>query len=452
MAKRSRPNTAWGPDTVTGLAALAVSGFKSIVREQRIEFRPLTILAGANSSGKSSMMQPLLLLKQTLDAPYDPGPLLLLGPHVQFTSADQILSRTRPEKTANHFCVQLELDYSGGNVGLEFKNVTGHALTIDGVTWQVGSKKIRMSPDMRPDQIVAAVRDLGQDPQYRETLGDSRWEVVRQRFFLFFCLTLGKPGKGRMILDTFSMVPPIGPYIQKIIHVPNQRGNPARAYNRAAVGSAYEGTFDKYAASLVYHWQVSDKEHLTQLNQSLEDLGMTWKIEARRLNDAQVELWVGRLPHCRKGHARDLVNIADVGFGVSQVLPVVVALLAATKDQMVYIEEPEIHLHPRAQVRLARLLCDAAKKGVQVVVETHSALLLEGIQTAVAEGYIRPELVKLHWFTRREDGTTDVASADLDESGAYGDWPQDFGEVSLKADSRYLDAAEARLSMSLHAK
>src|SRR6516165_6634739 len=68
---------------------IQVGGFKSISEEQNIELGPLTILAGANSSGKSSMMQPLLLLKQTLEAPFDPGPLLLDGPNVRFTSARQ---------------------------------------------------------------------------------------------------------------------------------------------------------------------------------------------------------------------------------------------------------------------------------------------------------------------------------------------------------------------------
>src|SRR5216683_6693263 len=75
---------------------ITVSGFKSISEEQKIEIRPLTVLAGANSSGKSSMMQPLLLLKQTLEASYDPGALLLNGPNVKFTSADQLLSRADP--------------------------------------------------------------------------------------------------------------------------------------------------------------------------------------------------------------------------------------------------------------------------------------------------------------------------------------------------------------------
>ena len=72
-----------------GITGITVSGFKSLRDESHIEVRPLTILAGANSSGKSSIMQPLLLMKQTLEAQYDPGPLLLNGPNVKFTAAEQ---------------------------------------------------------------------------------------------------------------------------------------------------------------------------------------------------------------------------------------------------------------------------------------------------------------------------------------------------------------------------
>ena len=77
-----------GPAKIT---ALTVRGFKSIHDETTIQIRPLTVLAGANSSGKSSMIQPLLLLKQTLESPYDPGPLLLNGPNVKFTEVKQLV-------------------------------------------------------------------------------------------------------------------------------------------------------------------------------------------------------------------------------------------------------------------------------------------------------------------------------------------------------------------------
>src|SRR5437667_4930638 len=92
------------------ITRITVGGFKSIGQEQSIEIKPLTILAGANSSGKSSIMQPLLLLKQTLDATYDPGPLLLNGPNVKFTRADQFFSRVgeHRDKLVVGFCFGYE--------------------------------------------------------------------------------------------------------------------------------------------------------------------------------------------------------------------------------------------------------------------------------------------------------------------------------------------------------
>src|SRR5260370_34969956 len=75
-----------------GITRITIEGYKSIVKEQSIEIAPLTILAGANSSGKSSMIQPLLLLKQTLESPFDPGPLRIDGPNLKFTSPDPVLS------------------------------------------------------------------------------------------------------------------------------------------------------------------------------------------------------------------------------------------------------------------------------------------------------------------------------------------------------------------------
>src|ERR1700688_2864803 len=74
-----------------GITRITVQGFKSLRDETSIEIRPLTILAGANSSGKSSIMQPLLLMKQTLEAPYDPGPLMIDGSSIAFTRVEEFL-------------------------------------------------------------------------------------------------------------------------------------------------------------------------------------------------------------------------------------------------------------------------------------------------------------------------------------------------------------------------
>src|SRR5580658_5730304 len=90
-------------EPITRITSLSIEGFKSIDAELTLELQPLTILAGANSSGKSSALQPLLLLKQTLEASYDPGPLLLNGPNVEFTSVSQFLCRSRAKAEEGTF-------------------------------------------------------------------------------------------------------------------------------------------------------------------------------------------------------------------------------------------------------------------------------------------------------------------------------------------------------------
>ena len=92
-------------------------------------------------------------------------------------------------------------------------------------------------------------------------------------------------------------------------------------------------------------------------------------------------------------------------------------------------------------------MVEAAKRGVRLVAETHSALLLLHVRTLLAQGEVDPDLVKLHWFSRDpEDGTTSIDTADLDEDGAFGGWPADFGDVELMAEAAYLDAVEKRRS------
>jgi predicted ATPase len=141
-----------------------------------------------------------------------------------------------------------------------------------------------------------------------------------------------------------------------------------------------------------------------------------------------------------------MVSIADAGFGISQVLPILVALRAARSGHLVYLEEPEIHLHPRAQEKLADVLAGAANSGIKVVAETHSSLLLRAIQTLIAKGVLPADLVRLHWFSRDDEGITQVRSATPDENGAFGDWPEDFGDVALQSEEEYLDAVESKLA------
>jgi predicted ATPase len=123
---------------------------------------------------------------------------------------------------------------------------------------------------------------------------------------------------------------------------------------------------------------------------------------------------------------------------------VVVALVAAHPGQLVYLEQPEIHLHPLAQRRLAEVALSAVERGVVTVIETHSVLLLREVQTLIARGRLESDSVAMHWFEREKDGATAVRTAELDSNGAYGDWPEDFDRTELEGEQEYLDAVEGR--------
>jgi predicted ATPase len=96
---------------------------------------------------------------------------------------------------------------------------------------------------------------------------------------------------------------------------------------------------------------------------------------------------------------------------------------------------------------LAEPFMAAARRGVRVIVETHSDLLLRSIQTLVTKGEIPAESVALYWFSRSlKDGATKITPGRLDKRGAYGDWPSDLDTIALGVESGYLDAASAQHS------
>ena len=456
MAKRSNGKPA-EPAVPPSISRITVSGFKSIGEEQSIDIAPLTILAGANSSGKSSIMQPLLLLKQTLECSYDPGALLLDGPNVKFTSSEQLITLRVQANKETFFSVGVGTT-AGGSIRTTFEKRPGKAIDVQLTEYDTneGSLRINRNKSSNNYSFKSDIQWVNRGVERLEK--DKKTLAVRSRCFL-------KPAylQNEYVQPfEFEGVTQFDAIIKTSIHLPGHRGNPQRNYPVSAddltfssliasdfeIGRSYSGTFEPYSASVIAGWQSAPKDSkLEQLTEDLVALGLTWKVSAKRINEAHVELQVGRLPKRSRSGTRDMVNIADVGFGVSQVLPVLVALRVAKPGQLVYIEEPELHLHPRAQSAMAEVIADAASRGVRVVIETHSSLLILGIQTLVAEGKLNQSLVKLHWFQRDKEGMTKVTSRDLNEDGTFGDWPEDFADVTLNAQDRFLTAVESRMGL-----
>jgi predicted ATPase len=124
----------------------------------------------------------------------------------------------------------------------------------------------------------------------------------------------------------------------------------------------------------------------------------------------------------------DGYRATNVGFGLSYILPVITALLASTitSNNLVIIENPEAHLHPRGQSELAKLICLCAELGTQVIVETHSDHIFTGVRLFIKEN---PEFSKkslFHWFELDNKRNTDVTSIIVDKDGRINDWPKGF--------------------------
>lgn len=167
---------------------------------------------------------------------------------------------------------------------------------------------------------------------------------------------------------------------------------------------------------------------------------------------SQVEAWMSDISpgirlHLTKYSEADLINLqysfglnrdvtnpfraANVGFGITYTLPVVVAVLSARPGDLLIIENPEAHLHPRGQSIMGSMLAKAASDGVQILIETHSDHVLNGVRLAVHDGDIPPGKVCFHFFKRNESSeasseTHIVESPIIDRNGRLSFWPDGF--------------------------
>ena len=117
---------------------------------------------------------------------------------------------------------------------------------------------------------------------------------------------------------------------------------------------------------------------------------------------------------------------ANVGFGISYVFPIIVALLTAENGDCIVIDSPEAHLHPRAQSRVGLMLSRFASAGIQIIVETHSDHILNGVRIAVKRKHLKPEDLSILFFAGASPSEHGVISTPIDSQGRIEHWPEGF--------------------------
>ncbi|GJQ63574.1 MAG: hypothetical protein SCALA702_26270 [Melioribacteraceae bacterium] len=192
---------------------------------------------------------------------------------------------------------------------------------------------------------------------------------------------------------------------------------------------------------------ITSPEFFNNLNYLLKLLGFTYQISIKQINPSKFadQLYYLELVDLTSNKH---VKINNVGFGISQVLPILVSLLIGEKS-ITIIEQPELHLHPNSQFELSQLFSviysDYEAIGSEhpsygrYLIETHSEHFIRGLQVQVAEKKLKAEDIAIHYVSKDETGCSHVKIMELDEKGFFKEeWPEGFMDIAYKASKKML--------------
>ena len=235
------------------------------------------------------------------------------------------------------------------------------------------------------------------------------------------------------------------------------RVNPAPTYGKsyhAAGARRFMGAKGEYAAQFLSIYQgklVTEKLRcrlnqgftiglLSQVNAWMQELSPGVRVEVYDVENTdfvRLSYSFGRSAGLSSSNPYRPTN---VGFGLTYSLPIIVACLSTSEGGLILLENPEAHIHPQGQVALGRLMSLTAATGVQVIVETHSDHILNGIRVAVKEGVLRPDQATVHFFKRDHDtGTAEVDTPRINPQGRLSFWPDGFFDQWDKSLDALLD-------------
>lgn len=362
------------------LTHLGLSNFKCFANLE-LDFAPITLLCGLNGMGKSSAIQALLVLRQSYELRVLREGMIALGGRLAdigtgrdalFDGAEtDIIEFSLRRDDVTESCV-LAYDYDSASDRLDMRR-SGAA----------------------PDRFGGfGVPESWRDaPPFGGTLHYVNAERVG-------------PRKTYALSETFARGGDLGARGEYALNYLNAHGTDVHAKD----DPRFEGCASRRLVDGIEWWLAKVSP------------GARLRLEPVPDADALVAGFMFK----RKGDVETgPYRATNVGFGLSYVLPLLVAMFAP-KGSLCLIENPEAHLHPQGQTKLADLAVRAAMAGVQVIAETHSDHFMDGVRIAVRDGLILPEDAVFHYFERGDEDATVVSSPQIDRDGRLSEWPAGF--------------------------
>lgn len=456
------------------LTELRIKNFKAWKDTGAIRLAPLTVIFGANSAGKSSLGHLLLALKQTTLLSDRKRALHLgdktslidlgtfadcvhghdLGKELEFSMQWRLTSNLRIEDSLNP-----SKAYFGNQINLHscIRADKNNQPMVRSIQYQL-KNDTELSLDVQHNRGNDGPVRLTTTPAYLTQSQGRKWPLEPpEKFYRFSDVTLARYQNAdplaKFAVETERL-------LESLHYLGPLRSHPERQYQWSGetpsdVGSRGEHTIAALLAATSGKRQLNRgkkqrKESFDAFIASwLKEMGIisSFSVQAVAKDRKEYEVLI-------KTHkAAPEVKLTDVGFGISQVLPALVQAFYAPSNSMVWMEQPEIHLHPQVQAELADVFISAVQawengspRNVQLIVESHSEHFLTRLQRRVAEGKIKPEEVAIYFCGRTNTGDADLKPLEIDLYGDIKNWPENFfGDEMADVTARTLAAMQAKI-------
>jgi predicted ATPase len=350
-----------------------------IFEDQEFDFRGITIITGINGMGKSSVIQSLLLLKQSFEIEYlqTQKKVDLSNDYINLESAEDLLYGLASDKH-----IEIEMIYDD-----DIK-----------YNWRIDASNPKA-------KILDCIYTGNEDYHHLSVFNDN---------FIFLDAERWGPREEYYKKEKRSYNTKLGiqgeltpAYILNAISENEQIGVHALSHKKSKSSTElYEN---------INFWMS-------------EILGIPLKAKVSELDESRIKLL-----YSLEGTKGKNYSALQVGFGFTYCLPIIIAVLTSQKGDLILLENPEAHLHPAAQSKLGKFLAFAAHHEIQIITETHSEHIINGVRLSVVGGEIASDNVVINFFSKTEEKDlhkVSVQNIGIQDDGDLSEWPVGFFDQS----------------------
>ena len=356
---------------------LTLENFKCFKSEKTFDFSRLTILTGANSSGKSSVMYAILAALQSDDFPYK---LSLNGNYINLGDFKEISNGHNSDNVIN-LGIRLSKQYQSNNY------------TFLETTWR--EDKTDMLPTL--DKLKSGVQN------------NTETHIFFSRY---------SPNMKESEINTINN--DLSELRKKINYVSAFRQSPRRTYLEKNQADFKIGTEGEEYIDQIVEWDKRSNGKIKELVKTMKDLDLIKEIKINRLGGGRFEVLV------KPVSSNNFSALSDVGSGISAFMPIIVADLQLSDNSTLYLQEPETHLHPSVQSKFGEYIVNQINNSEKnYVIETHSEYFLNRIRLAIVKGELKKEDVKVYFLENTKDDT-EVYDIEFTTTGVINKAPKNF--------------------------